>query len=171
MSHNRASMSAVMRCSSVLRLAPSGQRAVLANAGAQRLYHENVRFLDAWCSTLLVQQWYLRLVALHFTRRFIADLARSLEVACSSSTVVALSVQLRRRANRQARFVRCCYLYHFELMFLTQSNWKSACSICSGCEVVIRNHRLSAPRLLLTPHIGPRPFAPRVLTTGLCVSV
>mmetsp|Transcript_9893 Transcript_9893/g.29737 ORF Transcript_9893/g.29737 Transcript_9893/m.29737 type:complete len:181 (-) Transcript_9893:1191-1733(-) len=35
-------MSAVMRCSSVLRLAPSGQRAVLANAGAQRLYHENV---------------------------------------------------------------------------------------------------------------------------------
>lgn len=35
-------MSAIMRCAALLRMAPSGQQAVLANAGAQRLYHENV---------------------------------------------------------------------------------------------------------------------------------
>ena len=53
-------MSAVMRCSALLRMAPTGQQAVLANAGAQRLYHENVRVLDVCATWLLMQSTAFR---------------------------------------------------------------------------------------------------------------
>ncbi len=48
-------MSAIMRCAALLRMAPSGQQAVLTNAGAQRLYHENVRFPDVCATWVLLQ--------------------------------------------------------------------------------------------------------------------
>lgn len=61
--NDREIMSAVMRCSALLRMAPSGQQAVVANAGAQRLYHENVRVPDVSATCVLMQSTACRSMA------------------------------------------------------------------------------------------------------------